>query len=301
MISMINSIFIFFIKLLPKSIVSIFAKQYVAGENIDKALGVIQKLNSQGFKVTVDILGEHFTNKAAIQEIVSEYKELYQRINESNLDSNISIKPTHIGLDISYEYALDNFNNILKIAEQYQNFLRIDMESSKVTSDTISLYESLINEKCSSGPVFQAYLHRTYDDIKNIKNKSQLNFRLCKGIYRESEEIAIANYHEINKNYLKILEYAFKNEIYIGIATHDKYLIDKSYELIEKYNVSTDRFEFQVLYGVPMDGYLEKHKKNEYNVRVYVPYGKQWYEYSIRRIKENPNILIYVLKNLFKS
>ena len=150
------------------------------------------------------------------------------------------------------------------------------------------------------GIVFQAYLHRTYEDLQKIEHKSLLNFRLCKGIYKESSNIAITDYKDINNNYLKILEYAFKNKIYVGIATHDKFLIDECYKLINKHDVNPDMFEFQVLYGVPMGGYIEKHKNKKYNVRVYVPYGKQWYEYSIRRIKENPNILIYVLKNLFK-
>jgi len=286
---------------MPKSLAKIFAKQYVAGESIYEVLSVISKLNKNGFKVTVDILGEHFSDKTDIKDICSEYNELYKRIKKESLDSNISIKPTHIGLDISYEYALRNFKNLLETAEKYNNFLRIDMESSKVTDDTIKLYNSLLSIKPNIGIVFQAYLNRTCEDIKKINNKTQLNFRLCKGIYKESSEISITDYSEINKNYLKILEYAFQEKIYIGIATHDTHLIDQCYKLINKYNVKPENFEFQVLYGVPMGNYLEKHKKNNYTVRVYVPYGKQWYEYSIRRIKENPNILFYVLKNLFKS
>jgi len=300
MISMINSIFIFFIKLLPKSFVSIFAKQYVAGESIDDVLNIVQKINASGFKTTIDILGEHFNDETEINNIINEYNELYKQIDKQKLDANISIKPTHIGLDISYDYALNNFKNILNTAKEYNNFLRIDMESSKVTTDTIKIYEQLLEDYSNVGPVFQAYLYRTCKDIQNIRDKRLLNFRLCKGIYRESPEIAIDKYDKINKNYLEILEYAFKNKIYIGIATHDKKLIDQCYKLIDKYKPSVNTFEFQVLYGVPMDGYLEKHKKNNYNIRIYVPYGKQWYQYSIRRIKENPNIVTYVLKNLFK-
>jgi len=285
---------------MPKSLVSIFAKQYVAGENIEDVLKTVNKINDLGFKATVDILGEHFTDKKEINKIVTEYNELYNQINKQNLDANISIKPTHIGLDISLDYVLNNFSDILNNAKKHNNFLRIDMESSKVTDDTIKIYNKLLENSSNVGPVFQAYLHRTYKDIQNIKNTNLFNFRLCKGIYKESPDIAITNYYEVNKNYLKILEYAFQNNIYIGIATHDKALIDQCYKLIDKYSVESDMFEFQVLYGVPMDGYLEKHKENNYSVRIYVPYGKQWYEYSIRRIKENPNILMYVLKNLFK-
>ena len=301
MVSIINSAFITFIKLLPRSLVSIFAKQYVAGEHADDVLKVTKKLNDSGYRVTVDILGEHFSDQNEIENIISEYSLLYKLIEKNKLDANISIKPTHIGLDVSYDYCLNSFKNILKTAEKYNNFLRIDMESSKATDDTIKIYGELAENSFNVGPVFQAYLNRTYSDIQNIENKEKLNFRLCKGIYKESPDIAIADYYEVNKNYLKILEYAFQNNIYIGIATHDKTLIDQCYELIRKYNVDPEMFEFQVLYGVPMDDYLKKHRKNNYNVRVYVPYGKQWYEYSIRRIKENPNILLYVLKNLFKQ
>ena len=301
MVSIINSVFITFIKLLPRSLVSIFAKQYVAGEHADDVLKVTKKLNDSGYRVTVDILGEHFSDQNEIENIISEYSLLYKLIEKNKLDANISIKPTHIGLDVSYDYCLNSFKNILKTAEKYNNFLRIDMESSKATDDTIKIYGELAENSFNVGPVFQAYLNRTYSDIQNIENKEKLNFRLCKGIYKESSDIAIADYYEVNENYLKILEYAFQNNIYIGIATHDKTLIDQCYELIRKYNVDPEMFEFQVLYGVPMDDYLKKHRKNNYNVRVYVPYGKQWYEYSIRRIKENPNILLYVLKNLFKQ
>lgn len=300
MISLINSIFIIFIKILPKSLVSIFAKQYVAGENIEDVLQAVKIINKDGLKATIDILGEHFTSEEDIRKIVSEYNELYRLIKKDNIDANISIKPTHIGLDISYNHAFSNFNKIIENVKKYENFLRIDMESSIVTDDTISLYQDLLDNTSKVGIVFQAYLHRTYEDLQKIEHKSLLNFRLCKGIYKESSNIAITDYKDINNNYLKILEYAFKNKIYVGIATHDKFLIDECYKLINKHDVNPDMFEFQVLYGVPMGGYIEKHKNKKYNVRVYVPYGKQWYEYSIRRIKENPNILIYVLKNLFK-
>ncbi|MBT5078422.1 MAG: proline dehydrogenase, partial [Candidatus Marinimicrobia bacterium] len=137
------------------------------------------------------------------------------------------------------------------------------------------------------------------DDIKNIQN-DQLNFRLCKGIYKESEDISIQDRKHINENYLKILRYAFTAENYVGIATHDIDLLKEIYSLIDELNVSPSRFEFQILYGVPMSGWLEKHLENKFKVRIYVPFGPDWYEYSIRRLKENPNIAAYVIKNLFR-
>ena len=288
------------ISLTPPSLARVFAKQYVAGESIEEVLDIAEKLNQKGFKTTIDILGEHCRNKSEVNQVVIDYKKLYKKINERKLDSNISIKPTHIGLDISYDTALNNFTNILNQANQFNNFLRIDMESSKRTDHTLNIYNELIKKSSNIGLVLQAYLHRTYDDLKNLKSLNDLNLRICKGIYNESSEIAFKNYEDINKNYLKIVEYAFQEKIYIGIATHDKHLIEECYKLIDKYNVDASDFEFQVLYGVPMGEYLNKHKEKQYSIRVYVPYGKDWYKYSLRRIKENPNILKYVLKNLFK-
>jgi len=300
MIKLVNSILAKTISLTPKSIAKMFARQYVAGESIEEVLKVAERLNQQGFKTTIDILGEHCRNKSEISQVVADYKELYKKINERRLDSNISIKPTHIGLDISYDTALNNLANILNNANQFDNFLRIDMESSKRTDHTLNIYNELIKNSSNVGIVLQAYLHRTYSDLKNLKNLNNLNFRICKGIYNESSEIAFKDSEDINRNYLKIVEYAFQNNIYIGIATHDKRLIKQCYQLIDKYNIDTSNFEFQVLYGVPIEEYLNKHKEKKYNIRVYIPYGKDWYKYSLRRIKENPNILKYVLKNLFK-
>ena len=142
-------------------------------------------------------------------------------------------------------------------------------------------------------------MYRTFDDINKIPSNN-LNFRLCKGIYREREEIAIKDKNKINQNYLKILEYALSNNIYIAIATHDEYLLSESYKLIEKYNVQNDRFEFQALYGVPLKKWHQRNLSNNYKVRLYLPFGDNWYDYSLRRIKENPDIAKYVIKNLFK-
>ena len=148
--------------------------------------------------------------------------------------------------------------------------------------------------------VFQAYLYRSYDDVSNLDTRN-LNIRLCKGIYKENERISIKNKEEINENYLRILEYAFRNNIFVGIATHDISLIESIYKLIESQNIGSDQFEFQTLYGVPMYGWNKKHLKNDYAIRIYVPFGEDWYKYSIRRLKENPNIAGYVIRDLFSN
>ena len=299
MISILNLAIIKTITLLPKSIVQLFAGKYVAGENHKTALAVVKSLNNQGFSATIDILGEHVQDTSKANQITSEYIDLYDEIAENQLDCNISIKPSHIGLDLGEAQFLENLQLLIDKAMAHGNFLRIDMESSLVTDTTINAYILMLKKSKAVGTVFQAYLFRTLDDVKNIQS-DHLNFRLCKGIYKESEDISIQDRKHINENYLKILRHAFTANNYVGIATHDLDLLKNIYSLIEELNISPDRFEFQVLYGVPMSGWLNKHLENGYKVRVYVPFGPDWYDYSIRRLKENPNIAGYVIKNLFR-
>ena len=175
------------------------------------------------------------------------------------------------------------------------------MESSKDTDATLKLYNECKKQYNEVGTVLQAYLFRSKNDLKMISANSSCNFRLCKGIYSESSEIAIHNREEINSNFLKLLRYALENKIYVGIATHDLELLKKTYEIIDELKIPKVKFEFQVLYGVPMSGWLEKHIENGYKVRVYVPFGKDWYAYSIRRLQENPDIAGYILKDIFRK
>ena len=302
---MIHSIFNRFITtlipLLPLSFVRMIARRYVAGESSQEALKIVQRLNKNGYSVTLDILGEHSKNKPEAQSITNEYSDLYENIHNQKLDCNISIKPTHIGLDIGEDFARTNLITLLNKAHETSNFLRIDMESSDVTDTTLDLYNECKKEYSKVGTVLQAYLHRSEEDLKMLSTDISCNFRLCKGIYRESPEIAIQKRGEINYNFLKLLRYAFDNKIYVGIATHNLELLKKTYDIIDELKIPTDKFEFQVLYGVPMSGWLEKHIENGYKVRVYVPFGKDWYAYSIRRLKENHDIAGYILKDIFRK
>ena len=277
------------------------AQRYVAGESSQEALKIVQGLNENGYSVTLDILGEHSKNKPEAQSITNEYSDLYENIHNQKLDCNISIKPTHIGLDIGVDFALTNLITLLNMAHETRNFLRIDMESSEVTDTTLDLYNECKKQYSEVGTVLQAYLYRSENDLKMLGLESSCNFRLCKGIYRESMEIAIQKRREINYNFLKLLRYAFDNKIYVGIATHNLELLKKTYDIIDELNIPTEKFEFQVLYGVPMSGWLEKHIENGYKVRVYVPFGKDWYAYSIRRLKENPDIAGYILRDIFRK
>ncbi len=295
-----NHLIIKLTPLLPRIIVWRIAGKYVAGETAEEALAVIKKLNDKEFSVTVDILGENTKETETADKVTNEYLRLYDEIHKRGLDCNISVKPSHIGLDISRDCIHSNLNKLMEKAKGTDNFLRIDMESSLITDTTIELYKELKKQYPKIGMVFQAYLYRTENDLKYLGKNGGANFRLCKGIYQESPDIAIQGRRKINSNFLKLLRFAFENKIYVGIATHDLELLENSYALIDDLNIPSNMFEFQVLYGVPMSGWLEKHLENGYKVRIYVPYGKDWYEYSMRRLKENPNIAGYILKDLFR-
>ena len=283
----------------PKSLIKTFSKRYVAGFSFDQTLEICKDLNEKGYLLTLDILGEHTQTLEAASKITANYAKLLDTIHKKGLDANLSIKPSHIGHDLGLEVFEKNLGILIQKAESLSNFIRIDMESSNLTDDTISTFKKLSEKHSNLGIVLQAYLFRTLDDLKNLKNET-LNFRLCKGIYKEPENIAIQDRREINNNYLKILKYALSNNIYIGIATHDEYLLSQSYEIIKSLNVPTGNFEFQALYGVPLEKWHKKHMDNNYKIRLYLPFGDDWYDYSLRRIKENPNIAKYVIQNLFK-
>ena len=298
--SLLNNIIINTIPILPKKMVKIIADKYVGGNSIEDVIKKTKYINTQNYEVTIDLLGEHVDDINEINDITNIYINLLIEINKKDLLSNISVKPTHIGLDISIDKFQENAYKLVKKAQDLNNFIRFDMENSSTTDATIETFKEINSNYENVGTVFQAYLKRTYADLESLIHQ-KINFRLCKGIYNEDVGISYKTYDEINENYLKIAELAFKNNTYIGLATHDINLIKKLYQLIDKHNVPNNKFEFQVLYGVPMKGWLQKHLNNNFKVRVYLPYGPQWYEYSIRRLKENPNIAKYVAKSIFSK
>ena len=298
--SLLNNIIIKTIPLLPKLMVKIIVDKYVAGNKIKDAINKTKLLNNQDLHVTIDLLGEHVKDLNEVESVTKTYLKLLEEINLSSLKSNISVKPTHIGLDINLDTFYKNALKLVESARDKNNFIRFDMENSSTTDSTIDVFKKIHKDYKNVGTVFQAYLKRTYSDIEKL-SENQINFRLCKGIYNEDAGIAYKSYDEINSNYLKIAEMAFKNGCYIGLATHDLHLTQNLYDLIEKHNVPKENFEFQILYGVPMKGWIQRHLKNKFKVRVYLPYGPQWYEYSIRRLRENPNIARYVAKSIFSK
>ncbi|MCT4604272.1 MAG: proline dehydrogenase family protein [Marinifilum sp.] len=288
---------------MPKKLVWLFSKRYIAGETIADAVKESKKLNDQGIKVTVDLLGEFIKNLDQATENKEAYLEIIETFEANKIDGNYSVKPTFFGLLLDEEVCYQNIRTVVAKAAEYNNFIRIDMEDSPCVDKEIRIFRRLKAEFPQNvGLVVQAYLKRTLDDLKNMMDMqngvSKLNYRLCKGIYVEPEEIAYKKYEEINEHFLEDLDFMFKNNVYPGIATHDKPLVDGAYKLIEKYNIPKDKYEFQMLYGVTPElrqSILDK----GHTMRVYVPFGKDWFGYSTRRLKENPKMASLIIKALF--
>ncbi len=300
---MINKMIAGILPYMPKKLIWIFSKKYIAGEKIEDAIRVSKELNARGIKVTIDLLGEFITNLDQAEENRVAYLQIIERILSEKIDGNFSLKPTMFGLLLDKERCYQNIRQIVEKAAQLNSFIRVDMEDSQCTDMEIELFRKLKKEFPKNvGLVFQAYMRRTLDDMKNLMDihskEIPLNYRLCKGIYVEPEAIAYKKYQEVNDHYLEDLEFLFKNGVFPGIATHDKPLVEGSYRLIEKYKVPGNMYEFQMLYGVTPE--LRKSIVDKgHAMRVYVPFGKQWFGYSTRRLKENPKMATHIIKALF--
>ncbi len=287
----------------PKKFIWIFSRSYISGETIDDAMRVSKNFNRSNIKVTLDVLGEFIKTTEEAENNKKEYLGLLEAIRANKIDGNVSLKPTSFGLLIDKELCYNHIREIVARAASFNSFIRIDMEDSPCTDMEIELFRRLKSEFPSSvGLVLQAYLRRNHSDIEKMMDlhtaEAPLNFRLCKGIYVEPEAIAFKKYEEINAHYLEDLELMLKNGIYVGIATHDKPLIDGAYNLIRKYNVPGHRYEFQMLYGVTPK-LRDKIVADGHKMRIYVPFGKQWFGYSTRRLKENPKMATHIIKALF--
>lgn len=300
---MFNKIIASILPYLPKKFIWIFSCSYISGETVEDAMRVSKDLNSKGIKVTLDVLGEFIKDLDEAEMNKKEYLDLIDITYANRIDGNFSVKPTSFGLLIDKEICYRHVREIVAKVVPLNGFIRIDMEDSPCTSLEIELFRRLKTEfPANVGLVVQAYLKRTLDDIKGLTDlnseKNPLSFRLCKGIYIEPEEISYKKYEEINSHFLEDLEYMFVNKIHVGIATHDKPLIEGAYRLIMQYNVPKHLYEFQMLYGVTPK--LRESIVNEgYTMRVYVPFGKEWFGYSTRRLKENPKMASQIIKAIF--
>lgn len=287
----------------PKKFIWMFSRVYIPGETIEDAMRVSRDLNSKKIKVTLDILGEFIKDLDEAEQNKNDYLNLIDVSYKNGIDGNFSLKPTSFGLLIDEEVCYRYIREIVESAASYNGFIRIDMEDAGCTDMEISLFRRLKADfPANVGLVLQAYLKRTLDDIKSMadlnSDSTPLSFRLCKGIYIESESIAYKRYEEINIHFLEDLEFMFLNKIHVGIATHDKPLVEGAFRLVEKYKVPQNMYEFQMLYGVT-PGLREKIVNLGHTMRVYVPYGEKWFNYSTRRLQENPKIASHIIKALF--
>ncbi len=298
-----NKMIAYILPHMPKQLVWVFSKRYIAGRTINDAVRVAKKLNAEGYMVTIDLLGEFINKLSEAEKNRNQYLNIVETIEKNKIKGNYSLKPSMFGLLLDVEACYKNMRDIVKKAAEAGNFVRIDMEDSSCVDREIEIFRRLKKEFPNHvGLVLQAYMRRTPDDIKKLMDihseDSPLNFRLCKGIYVEPEEIAYKKYEEINAHYLENLEFMLKNNIYPGIATHDVPLIEGAYKLLEKYKVPKDKYEFQMLYGVTPA--LRKSIIDKgHRLRVYVPFGEDWFPYSTRRLKENPKIASDIIKAIF--
>ncbi|MDR4508365.1 MAG: proline dehydrogenase family protein [Candidatus Brocadiaceae bacterium] len=293
----INQFIVYLVKILPKLIVHIFAKRYIAGETLQDAIHVIKALNAKGIVATIDVLGEATRTKEEAEEEKKECIRVLEKIDENKLAAHLSVKPTSLGLTIDKDFCYKQIFEIVTKAKEFHTFVRLDMENSPYTDATFELHCKLRKDFDNVGVAVQSYLKRTIDDVRNL-NKEHTNYRLCKGIYNEPKEIAYKDKQTIRNNYIEALKLMLDNSNYVGIATHDTYLLNTAYKLIKEKNIPETMFEFQMLYGVT-DHLRDKINADGYKIRIYVPYGVHWYAYALRRMQENPEIAWFVVKSLF--
>lgn len=275
------------------------SRRYIAGDTLEEAVSTVRALNRDGFMVTLDVLGESVTDRRLVEAAAREYELSLQAIRESNLTSNVSIKPTQFGLKLDFDLCLGMVRRLVRQARDLGNFVRIDMEDSSCTSPTLDLHARLKAEGLLNvGVVLQACMRRSLADVQGLPESA--NVRLCKGIYIEPPEIAFHGKALVNKNYVLLLEALLQRGCYVGIATHDEELVWEAYRLIEKHKLPPSAYEFQMLLGVA-EPLRRRIRQDGHRLRVYVPFGAHWYAYSLRRLKENPKIVGYVVSGLFRG
>jgi proline dehydrogenase len=285
--------------LVPKPIVRHFSRPYIAGAGIEDAFRVVREMRAQGAMATLDILGEFIQARDEAEANTRSYQELVREISAAKLaETNVSVKLTALGLLLDPALCLDNMRALMKTIEAEDNFARIDMEDSNCTDSTLGIYDTLRGEFPGRvGVALQAYLRRTPADIERL-TESPANFRLCKGIYIEPRTIAYRDRDIVQRNFVLALERAIERSAYVGIATHDELLVWEALRVVQEHGLEREQYEFQMLLGV--DEELRRILLEAgHRLRVYVPYGPQWYSYSTRRLRENPQIAGYVIKALF--
>jgi proline dehydrogenase len=277
------------------------ASRFVAGETLEQAVESVKRLNSEGLLVTLDYLGESVSNKEEATQATEEILRIFDAIAEHGLNSNVSVKLTQLGLGLDKTFCLENMDRIASKAKEKGNFVRIDMEDTPVLEATLDIFTQLFQKygKETVGLVIQSYLYRSEQDVENL-GKMGANLRIVKGAYKEPPEVAFPKKQDVDENYIRLVQKHLSNGCYTAIATHDEAIIQKLIEWIKANNISKDLYEFQMLYGV-RTGLQKELVQQGYKVRVYTPYGQDWYPYFTRRIAERPANAFFVLKNLLKK
>ena len=275
----------------PKPVVQRLSARYIAGADLADARRVVAELNAAGKMATVDVLGEEITNPAESEAIADEYVAALDAFEADGLDANVSVKPTALGLKLDYDLCRRNVERVIAAAEPTDRFVRLDMEEAATADDTLRLFRELRDAGHGRvGPVLQASLRRTVEDARSLGGAS---VRLCKGIYVESDEIQFRDPDAVRVSFVQALEALLEGGCYAAIATHDQWLVDEGRRLVREHGLRADQYEFQMLLGVrPELG--DQLVREGHRLRIYVPYGRQWYEYSLRRLQENPKIAGYI-------
>lgn len=283
---------VWFLPAVPKPVVQRLSSRYIAGPSLDDAIRVVRRLNAKGKLATVDVLGEEITSADEARAITGQYHDVLARIDEEGLDANVSVKLTGLGLELDLDLCRDGLEAVVIDAAARGSFVRVDMEDSSTTDRALELYRSLRAEGHDNvGVVLQSYLRRTHGDLAGLHN-----VRLCKGIYVEPPELAFQDDDEVRANFVRCLESLVEQGTYVGIATHDEHLIGEALRIVR--GLPPDRYEFQMLLGVRSDR-ADELVAAGHRLRVYVPYGTHWYQYSVRRLQENPKMAGYVAADLF--
>jgi proline dehydrogenase len=273
----------------PKPVVRRISERYIAGEELDDALRLVLELNAEGKLATLDVLGEEVNDPAEARGIAGAYREAIDALDRGRLDSNISVKPTALGLKLGYELCAENLEGVVLHAAERDNFVRIDMEDSSTTDETLRLYRELREAGHDNvGIVLQARLRRTLDDVRSLA-ELRPNVRLCKGIYLDPPDIAFHDFNAVQANFVHALEELLEGGSYVAIATHDEWLLEQGKRHAAERGLGRDDYEFQMLLGV-RPGLGDELAREGHRLRIYTPFGRHWYSYSLRRLQENPKI-----------
>lgn len=298
--SVINRLIAGALPAVPKGVVRKVSARYIAGDGLPDAVAAVAELNRSGAMATLDVLGEHIERLEEATATADAYREALKEIAARQLDCNVSVKLTALGLKLDKDFCLETTDALVKEAARHRNFVRIDMEDSSCTTDTIEIYRKLRGRgRENVGIVLQAYLRRTAEDVESLLDLAP-NVRLCKGIYVEPRRLAFKDGSIVNRSYATLLERLLDGGAYVGIATHDEKLVFEAERLVRARKLERSRYEFQMLLGVERE-LRDIVMSSGHRMRVYVPFGRSWYAYSVRRLKENPAIAGHVVRAIFSG